>query len=329
MLHYQIGKHLETLCKTDAAETDHFLLLAVLQLNRATEMIQTGEDRIALIKLNAKAALVAKKTAGIENVAVFLRHAAFLVEPSFWRFYYDLILDLYTSSAEVESSLGHYDVSDKIVELILENAVHERDTVRALVVKFQTLGQQRQFRKAISEGCRILRMIGEPLPSITLPNVLIEFFKAGRDTKNKSQDFFTDLLPVQSEDAKIALKILHMGAVYGWNSGDSTFAGIAFLRAMRMTVREGSCEETPFIYSGYAFMLGELGKGKEAARFAELAIARGNLRKEGFPGSCPLTYLNVVHWTRPISVALEPLLAAYRVGLETGDLFYGTICISC
>jgi hypothetical protein len=28
-------------------------------------------------------------------------------------------------------------------------------------------------------------------------------------------------------------------------------------------------------------------------------------------------------------MALEPFLSAYRVGLETGDLFYGTLCLAC
>ena len=292
-------------------------------------MIESSEERISLIKLNQKAAQIAKQTAGIENVAAFLRHATTLVEQSFWRFYYDLILDVFTSSAEVEFSLGHHEISDQIVDIILENAVIEKDTVRALVVKFQTLGHQRKFAKAIEEGCRILKLVGEPLPAITLPNVVFEYWKCQKETKTKPDSYFTDLPQAESEDVGIALKILSIGSVYGWNSGATTFSGLAFLRSMRITVREGSCEATPWIYSGFAFMLAELGNGEEAARFANLAITRGNQKKEGFPGSVILSYLNVVHWKRPLSVSLEPLLSAYRVGLETGDLFFGTICISC
>lgn len=75
-------------------------------------------------------------------------------------------------------------------------------------------------------------------------------------------------------------------------------------------------------------MLGLFGDVKESYRFGQLALKMRTSR-EIIPSSCPLTYMNCVHLQRPLSTGLEPLLSAYRVGLETGDLFFGSISLSC
>lgn len=325
MLHYKIGENFKTMYKETS--NDQYLLLAVHQLNRSSSLIESDEERLSLIELNSQAASVAKESADIENVASMLRKATELAKPSFWRFYYDLMLDIFNLAAEVEFSMGHTEVSDELINVILENAACEQDTIRALVITFQTLGHQRKFGDAIKQGRRILELVGEPLPPATLPNVLLEYWRARRDTKNKTDDFFLNLSPTSSENIKIAMKVLEIGSVYGWNA-DTTFAGLAFLRAMRITVREGSFMGTPYIYSGFALMLTEL-SGSEGIRFAQLARSKGEREKESLPGSCPLSYMNVLHWTKPICIALEPLLSGYRTGLEIGDLFFGSICISC
>ena len=184
MLHNSIGEHLEELYKETL--NDRFLLLAVDQFNRARLSTDSDEKCLALIKLNFQAARVAKQKAGIENASLFLRKATEFIKPTFWRFYYDLILEVYTSSAEIEFSLGRTELSDQLIEITLENASCERDTVRVGVVKFQTLGHQRQFKKAIKEAYRILNLVGEPLPSATRPNILLEYWKARNETKNKT-----------------------------------------------------------------------------------------------------------------------------------------------
>ena len=331
ILHYQIGKYLKK-CHdedtTESTESRRFLFLAVDQLNRGSSLIDTEEGRLSLIELNNKASKIVKQQAGIEAVASFLHKAIELVRPSFWMYHYELILEVYNSSAEVDFSLGMFYEATVTIETIRTHAVRDVDMVRALVVEFQIYGVRCKYNEAIAHGCRVLHLLGEPVPKkVSLLHVAMEYFRARRASKNKPDEFFTDLTPTESTNVKTVLRILQIGSVYGWN-GDINFAGFAMLRGFRVSIREGWSETTPFLYSGYGFMLGLFGEYNEAFRFGRLAL-KARRGKESYASSINLTYANLTPLQLPLGLSLEPYLSAYRVGLETGDLFYGTICLSC
>jgi hypothetical protein len=141
-----------------------------------------------------------------------------------------------------------------------------------MVVQFQLYGHQRQFNKAIAEGRSILKFFGGPIPKTNLINIMREYFAVKKETRNRPDLFFTDLSKTNRAEIRTVLKILQISSAYGWK-GDPLYSGLAFLRAMRIIVREGSNVTTPFIYSGYAYMLGLFGDKKEAFRFGQLALA--------------------------------------------------------
>ena len=329
-LHFQIGLYLKKYHEETkpSDETAQFLFLAVDQLNRGSSLVDTDERRISLIKLNYEVCKVAKKHAGIEAISSFLRKAIDLVQPSFWIYYYELILEVFNSSAEVDFSLGKLDVARATISEIMTRAVREVDKVRAMVVEFQMYGLQCEYKEAISHGGRILKLLGEPVPKkVTLFHVAREYFRARKEAKNKNNDYFINRESTESTNIKIILRILQVGSVYGWN-GDVNFAGFAMLRGFRISMREGTSDSTPYLYCGYGFMLGLFGEYVEAFRFGQLA-QKTRSSKETFPSAINLNYTMLSHLQLPVSVGLEPLLSAYRVGLETGDLFYGTVCLAC
>lgn len=325
-LHYEIGRCLGA----SKNSSDPVQLLAVQQLNRGSSVIATDEERIALIKLNYKALEAAKHQAGVEAMSQLLHNAIDLVQPPgfFWNFHYEFVLDIFAACAEVDFSLGKLDEAKACIAEIMSCAVREIDKVRAMVVEFQIYGIQCEYRKAIAHGGRVLKLLGEPVPKkVTLLHVAVEYFKARKEAKNKPDDFFTNLPSTESVNTKIILRILQVGSVYGWN-GDVNFAGFAMLRGFRVCLREGSSDSTPYLYCGYGFMLGLFGEYDEAFRFGQLA-QRTRKTKETFPSAINLHHTMLSHLQLPVGIGLEPLLSAYRVGLETGDLFYGTICLAC
>ena len=330
VVHYRIGVRLKDQYET--TKDARFLCMAVEQIDRvSTDFLLDRllpEEILGLVKLCHQASKLAKLKGQMQRVAAFLSKGISLSRSSsFWRFHYDLMLELYNSSAEVEFGLGRLDSAIERINVIFENSVREVDRVRAMVVQFQMYGHQRQFVKAIAEGREILKLLGDPIPKTSLLNIMKEYFAVKKGTRKKPDAFFVDLPKTRRGDIRTVLKVLQISAVYGWN-GDPLYSALAFLRAMRITVREGSDVTTPFVYSGYGYMLAFFGDEKEAFRFGQLALDK-NKGKASFPSSCTLTYLSVLHLQLPISVGLEPLLSSYRVGLETGDLFFGTINISC
>ncbi|KAL3914204.1 MAG: hypothetical protein SGARI_000247 [Bacillariaceae sp.] len=348
IVHYRIGVKLKE--HWEETKEERFLFLAVEQLDRVSNRYLvrklSPDERLGLMSLNHEASNLAKKKGGMQRVSAFLNKAISLAENqvSFWRTHYELMLELYNSSAEVEFGLGRLDSATGRIAVIREHAIQDEDRVRAMVIHVTSLicflaftdldfsifttkyGHQRQFDKAIAEGRKILKLLGEPLPKTNLLNIMREYFACKKDCKNKPNTFFTELRKSKKTHIPTVLKVLQISSVYGWN-GDPLYSGLAFLRAMRITVREGSDITTPFVYSGYAYMLGLFNDEKEAFRFGKLALEK-NDGKTTFPSSCCLTYPSVMHLQLPIAVGLEPLLSSYRVGLETGDLFFGTINIS-
>jgi predicted ATPase len=330
VVHYRIGTTLKD--HWEATQEERFLFLAVEQLDRVSDSyllakLSRGET-LALMALNHEASKLAKKKGAVQRVSAFLNKAISLAhsQSSFWRTHYEMMLELYNSSAEVEFGLGRLDAATGRIAVIRDHAVLESDQVRSMVIQFQMHGHQRQFDRAIAEGRKILKLLGEPIPKTSLLNIMREYFACKKECRGKPDSFFLELRKSKKAHIPTVLKVLQISSVYGWN-GDPLYSGLAFLRAMRITVREGSDTTTPFIYSGFAYMLGLFNDEKEAFRFGELALSK-NDGKTTFPSSCCLTYPSVMHLQLPIAVGLEPLLSSYRVGLETGDLFFGTINIS-
>ena len=76
---------------------------------------------------------------------------------------------------------------------------------------------------------------------------------------------------MENPDLILAMKIMQNGSIFGWNS-DTTFAGLCYLRMMRLTAEHGWCEVTPYALAGYGFLLAALGREEDAFRFSQLAL---------------------------------------------------------
>ena len=87
---------------------------------------------------NHEASKLAKKKGGMQRVSAFLNKAVSLAQNqrSFWRTHYEMMLELYNSSAEVEFGLGRLDAATGRIAVIREHAIQDEDRVRAMVIQF-------------------------------------------------------------------------------------------------------------------------------------------------------------------------------------------------
>eukprot|EP00934_Nitzschia_sp_Nitz4_P003510 Nitzschia sp. Nitz4//scaffold18_size181773//151656//156065//NITZ4_001938-RA/size181773-processed-gene-0.67-mRNA-1//-1//CDS//3329540080//3500//frame0 len=333
-LHFSIGRYLEQYRNSQelimsATDSDRYLFLAVSQLNRGQSLYP--EDEVwTLALLNWEASILAKETAGIENASYFLRTATEIIasHPNFWKENYEVVLEIINSFAEVEFSLGRLESSLETINVVLENVRIKLDRVRALVVRCEVLGIQRRFVDAIKQGVELLAILGEKLPHANPLSVAIEFQRVRGDCRNKSDEFFSEMAEASNPKRNAAMKVLRICSLYALNCNQLNVASLMFLRAMRLTIREGFCSSTPWIFSGYGAMLAWVGDNEAAIRFGQLAYSTGKRRKETIPSGTLLSLGSVLHMQVPLNLTLEPYLTGYRVGLETGDLLSGTSCLS-
>jgi len=323
-LHYQIGMQTWNSFK----ESDNpYIFLAADQLNRGSASVRQGSDKMFLVEINYNASLVAKKRVGIETVGSFIEKAIeHIVDESYWERSYNLLIDLYGFASEVECSRGNFGRSEAHVEVVLKYAKKQRDTVRARVPRALAYGVKREFARAIQE-CRILlSLIGVNMPRSSTINFLFEVVRTKILLKKRSDVQLLRMRNMESGDMVLAMKILQHGSIFGWNS-DTTFAGLCYLRMIRLTAEHGWCEVTPYSLAGYGFLLAALGQEEDAFRFSQLAL-RSSRRGLAQPDVNMMVHSFLAHFELPAAQSLSPLIAGYRAGLETGEMMCGSICMS-
>jgi predicted ATPase len=325
-LHYQIGMNIWQKYR----ETNPpFIFIAADQLNRGAGHVSLAADRLFLIEINYKASLAAKSKVGIETVGMFIEkaieHAS--VDIDYWNKSYELLVNVYSFGAEVQCSRGDFTRSEDYSNTILRYSRHPNDTIRALVPRALAHGVKRDFLQGIKESRKILKLLGvKLLPSSTF-SFLTEVIRTRSYLKKKTDGDILGMKNMESENMIRAMKILQHGSIFGWNS-DTTFAGLCYLKMIRLTVEHGWCAATPYALSGYGFLLASLGSEQEAFRFSQLALHSTKSRMAQ-PDVNMMVHTFLAHFQRPASQSLQPLLAGYRSGLETGDMMCGTICMCC
>jgi predicted ATPase len=326
-LHYQIGMNIwQRYRETDPA----FIFLAADQLNRGAGHVVHDADRLFLIEINYKASLAAKSKVGIDTVGMFIEKAiehASVNSTGYWEKSYELLVNVYSFGAEVECSRGAFNKSEEYSNTILRFSKHTNDTIRALVPRALAHGVKRDFLLGIKESRKILKLLGvKMLPSSTF-GFLTEVLRTKSALKKKTDGDILGMKNMESDTMIRAMKILQHGSIFGWNS-DTTFAGLCYLKMIRLTVEHGWCAVTPYALSGYGFLLASLGSEQEAFRFSQLAL-HSTKSRTAQPDVNMMVHTFLAHFQRPASQSLQPLLAGYRSGLETGDMMCGTICMCC
>lgn len=210
--------------------------------------------------------------------------------------------------------------------MVLTYARRKEDAIRVLVCRALSYGVRREFIQAIKESKKLLKLLGVKMPRSFTINVIMELLKAKGAVKKKTDENIIGLPVMVDENIRVAMQILMQGSIFGWNS-DTTFAGLCYLRMIRLTMEYGWCDTTPYALAGYGFMLAALGEENEAFRFSQLAI-QSSKTKRALPEVHMMTAAFISHFERPAALSLPSLIDGYRSGLESGNMMCGTICMS-
>lgn len=323
LLHLRIGKHIQDM--EDKNEREEYILVAADHFNRGSCLLVHEMERLELMELNLEASAHAKKRAGINLMADYLQRAIALSQERDWAQNYELVLELHTRAAEAEFTRGQFEASAARVATVITNAKNLEDVMRARFVRMQMFGAQRRFRDAIKEARRLLLQLGERVPRVNAITFLVELNKTKSLVGAMSDADFVNLAPISEDRHRWIALIVQAASVYGWNS-DPDFAGFMFLRLMRVTLTYGCCQATPFAYAGYGLLIAGMGQEKDGFRFADLAMAMVK-DKASEPAVKLVCNVFLFHMERPAHASLDPLLSAYRVGLETGEILFGSLAL--
>jgi len=221
-MHLTIGRIMFELSKSDAGERWMFLV-AVDQLDRGSAYIEDGNDRVELAKLNLEAATLVAEKSAFFPAADYLTKGTELLGDEYaernymWMDQYDLCLELYSLSAEMEYCCGRFDRAKEQVEIVLAHAKSLVAKTRVYFVLVEILGVQKRFLELLAIGHKLLRELREPWPrKVRLHHVLFEMMRVKPVVKRLNDDSIRRLPAMKDENRICVLKTLASMATFAW-----------------------------------------------------------------------------------------------------------------
>ena len=328
-IHFNIGQTILEVWDVEPNRQD-LLFLAADQCNRGSKAVENEEQRIFLMNLNLRASKVAQAKAGVGLVSKFLEKAIELVVEEDWSgINYELVLDIFNLSAEVESARGVFDQCEKRIKTIIEKSRTNEDTVRAIGVHALSLGTRQDYLSALVEANTALKILGVHVPrqmrKFRLYTTLVRLNKK----MNAMSDVDLMKLPKMHDPRMVlAMKVLQAAHMWGWNV-DIILGRLATLEMMKVTLEKGICNFGPCAIAGFGNLVATVLQDEAAAfRLALMSKRLDELTtKDGTPSRIMISHCYLFHLRQPISASLEPFLKGYRLSLRQGDITNGAICL--
>jgi PAS domain S-box-containing protein len=321
VVHLQIGRNL--LGKILPERLSDRLFEIVDHLNHGIELVADQPERNEIARLNLIAGQKAKAAIAYSIAKKYLATARVWLAASSWQTNYDLTLDLYLETTEVEYLCGEFEQVEHWVAIVLQSAKTILDIVKVYDVKIQTYIAQNQLLKAINTGLQVLQQLGISFPET--PSQLDIQLEIEAITSLFSEKQIKDLihLPEMTEPDKLAaMRILSRITITAWIAAPDLMA-LLVSKQVSLSFEHGNSFASSFAYANFGLVLcGKVEDIETGYEFGQLALSQLSQPKSHSLIARTSLIVNtfIIHWKEHVRETLQPLLEAYQSGLETGDL---------
>ncbi len=164
-IHWQIGLHLlgDTLINTQLEQQDNlFTITAHLNLGRLETLKE--EEMLELATINFHAGNKALNSLATLAANEYFRNGIDLLPQDAWEKHYAFTFRLHQRLAKTELMAGRYDLSEKLLDTLLNQAVDDLDRAEALAEQTTSLSSIGNFIKAIETANRGLSYFDKAIP---------------------------------------------------------------------------------------------------------------------------------------------------------------------
>ncbi len=352
-VHLQVGRTLLENLPTDQSEQNLFAV--VDHLNLGMEWMMERSEREELALLNLIAGRKAKASAAYGPAFKHFKTGTILLTESGWPDQYELILALSVEAAEAAYLCADFAEMEHLVDTVLQRATTLLDKVKIYEVKIQALAAQNQLREAVQIALMVLKLLGVHFPDkpqkwhtvwwfwkaklgldvtcnrpVTEPGALAT---AALRINNYGARTIKELIDLpKMMDPKLLAVMRILSALYAVSyKAMPELLPLTVFKQVLLSIQRGNAPESAFAYSAYGALLCILEKDIEAgAQFGELAL---NLverfqAKELAPRILVIVNTRIKHWYQPLKQSLQPLLTAYQLGLETGEIEFAVMAVN-
>ena len=325
-VHWKVGQLL--LQNTPPQVLQQKIFDIVNQLNFGIEAIDLQLEKDKLAQLNLIAGKKAKASAAWKPAWNYLSIGINCLSADSWLCQYDLTLALYVETVEAAILSGHVEEMKKLADLVLQQATSLLDQVKVYEVKIQAYTAQNKPLEAIETALSVLKLLGIRFPK--KPNkldIIIALARTKIGLAGKRIEDLIDLPEMTDPDKIAAMRILSIMFSAAYFATPELFPLIVF-KQVNLSVKYGNTSVSSYAYATYGLILsGEVVNDVNSGyQFGKVALLLVDKFKSKELKSRILFIFNyfIRHWHEHIRESLTPLLDAYLIGRETGDLEYAS-----
>jgi len=306
--HLKIGQLL--LNNTNVEERKENIFALVNQLNFGTDLLNEESEKRELAELNLMAGKKAKAATAYDAAVNYLNVGLELLVNDSWQKYYELTVEIYVEAVEAEYLNTNFERSQRLADLVLQQAKNLIDRVKVYELKIQSYRAENQMLKAVETGFNVLKMLD------------VDWEKGASNFVIDLPDF-SDLaeIPEMTDVYHLAAMRILMavsGPVYVtqpelWSS--------IVLTQVKLCAKHGYSEIAASAYAQYGVILCailEIDAGYNAGKLALKLLDKFNAKSFKCQAK-QLYYSHIKPWKKPFKDTLSPLQSALQDGLEVGD----------
>ena len=321
--HLRIGRLLLHNTPAQMQEERIFELVNQFNLGRALLRVQSERDLVA--RLNLSAGSKAKAATAYRAALDYLSAGIALLSADSWQRCYDMTLALHEAAAEAAYLSGDFEQMEGLATTVLQRAQTLLEQVKVYEVKIESYTARNKLIDAVKIGLYFLQQLKIALPEQpTKVNILWGLLETKLALWGQRVEDAIELPTMRDPEKLAAMRILSAITPATYFAVPKLFPLLVF-KQVNLSVRSGNSAFSSYAYAVYALILcGVVGEIDRGYQFGQLALRLLDQFDAADLKAKTLFLVNtfVRHWKDPLKDTLKPLLSAYSLGLETGDLEY-------
>jgi predicted ATPase/GAF domain-containing protein/tRNA A-37 threonylcarbamoyl transferase component Bud32 len=326
-IHLQIGRLLWS--HTSAEELAEKIFKIVDHLNLGQQLISDRSQCAEIAQLNLLAGQKAKAANAYDAALKYLKLGQEFLTDESWLTNYNLILALYSEAAEVAYLNGDFEQMERFASVVQQQAQTLLDRVKVYQVQLEAYQAQNQYLTAIQMALPLLENLEFTFSqSPQLLDIQQELAKTQTNLAGKEIEDLINL-PQMVDPEKLAVMRIASSIFSSIFIAAPQLLPILVSKQVNLSIRYGNTSLSAFAYVNYGLILcGVVGEIETGYRFGRLALNLADKLRtpELLPKIIAVFSTTISIWQEPVRNSLASLQSAYQIGLEMGDLYYGTTC---
>jgi predicted ATPase/signal transduction histidine kinase len=312
-----------------AEELSEKIFEIVDHLNSGRELITCQQEQIEVAAINLLAGQKAKAATAYEAALKYLNIGLEFLADKSWQKNYYLKLTLYVQATEVSYLNGNFAQMEQLTSVVLTEAKTILDKIKVYEVNIEALQSQNKELEAIETALPVLQTLGISFPELVQPlDIQQELEKTRTNLAGKRIEDLINL-PQMSEAYQLAVMRVTSCIFSSIYIAASNLLPLLVSQQVNLSLKYGNTCLSAFAYVNYGLILcGVVGEIEEGYQFGRLALDLVDKfhAKELISKVKAVFYATISIWKEPIRSSLQSLQSTYQIGLEMGDLYYGTSC---